>query len=71
MQGGIGVFSLGAVLGLVLGRGAEFGVQVLPWGTLLALGLFLGSRLGQGSWRVIYWTVGGLGGVLFLIGWLG
>ncbi len=68
---GIGVFFLGAVLGLVLGRGSEFGVRVLPWGALLALGLFLGSRLGQGSWRVIYWTVGGLGGVLFLIGWFG
>lgn len=68
---GMGVFFLGGVLGLVLGRGWGFGIHVLPWGVLLGLGLFLGSRLGQGSWRWILWTVSGLCGLIFLIGWIG
>lgn len=68
---GLGVFFLGGVLGLVIGRGWAFGVHVLPWAVLVALGLLLGSRLGQGSWRWILWVVSGLCGVIFLIGWIG
>jgi PTS system mannose-specific IID component len=67
----MGIFFLGAVLGLVLGRGWAFGIHVLPWSVLLGLGLFLGSRLGQGSWRWILWGVSGLCGLIFLIGWIG
>jgi PTS system mannose-specific IID component len=68
---GVGVFFLGGVLGLVIGRGWGFGIHVLPWAALVAVGLVLGSRLGQGSWRWILWTVSGLCGVIFLIGWIG
>jgi mannose/fructose/N-acetylgalactosamine-specific phosphotransferase system component IID len=68
---GIGVFFLGGVLGLVIGRSWGFGIQVLPWGVMVTMGLFLGSRLGQGSWRWILWTVSGLSGAIFLIGWFG
>lgn len=68
---GMGTFFLGAVLGLVLGDGWAFGIHVLPWGILVGLGLVLGSRLGQGSWRGILWTVSGICGVIFLIGWIG
>ncbi len=68
---GMGIFFLGAVLGLILGRGWSFGIHVLPWGVLVGLGLLLGSRLGQGSWRGILWTVSGVCGAIFLIGWIG
>lgn len=68
---GTGVFLLGGVLGLVIGRGWAFGTPVLPWGMLLGMGLFVGSRLGQGSWKWILWSVSGLCGAIFLIGWIG
>jgi len=68
---GTGVFLLGGVLGLVIGRGWAFGTHVLPWGMLLGMGLFVGSRLGQGSWKWILWSVSGLCGAIFLIGWIG
>jgi len=68
---GTGVFLLGGVLGLVIGRGWGFGIHVLPWGVLLGIGLFVGSRLGQGSWRWILWAISGLCGAIFLIGWIG
>jgi PTS system mannose-specific IID component len=68
---GMGIFFLGAVLGLVLGEGWAFGIHVLPWGVLVGLGLFLGSRLGQGSWRGVFWLVSGLCGAIFIIGWIG
>ena len=64
------VFFLGSVLGLVIGRGWTFGVSVLPWGAMVGLGLILGSRLGQGSWRWTLWAVSGLCGAIFLIGWI-
>ena len=68
---GMGVFFLGGVLGLVIGRGWAFGVHVFPWAALVGAGLVLGSRLGQGSWRWILWSVSGLCGAIFLFGWLG
>lgn len=67
---GMAIFLLGAVLGLVIGRGWSFGIHVLPWAALMAFGLFAGSRLGQGSWRWILWTISGLCGAMFLVGWL-
>lgn len=66
----MGIFLLGGVLGLVIGRGQAFGAQLLPWAVLVALGLFLGSRLGQGSWRGVLWAVAGLWGAVFLVGWI-
>ena len=68
---GMAVFLLGGVLGLVIGRGATYGIHVLPWLVLVGVGVFVGSRLGQGSWRGILWTVSGLCGGIFLIGWMG
>jgi PTS system mannose-specific IID component len=67
---GMGVFFLGAVLGLVLGRGWAFGIHVLPWGALVGVGMFIGSRLGQGSWRWIMWMVSAVCGGIFFIGWI-
>ena len=68
---GLAIFFLGGVLGLVLARGGSLGIQVLPWAALLGFGLLVGSRLGQGSWRWILWTVSGLCGAIFLFGWIG
>ena len=66
----LGVFLLGGVLGLLVARGWGIGFEVLPWVGLVGLGLFLGSRLGQGSWRGILWAVSGVCLFFFLIGWI-
>jgi hypothetical protein len=70
---GAGVFLLGGVVGLALGRG--WGMADWPL-LLLALaggvwGFWLGSLLGQRGWRWTFWGISGAIVLIFLVGWLG
>ncbi len=68
----LAVFLLGASFGLALSRGwAHYGPQALGWGALMGIGVFLGGRIGESSWK---WAIRGAGviiGLFFMIGWIG
>jgi len=70
---GVGVFFLGALVGLSLAWSwSRLDGPLL----LLALtggiwGLWLGNLVGQRGWRLTYWAVSIAIGVCFLVGWIG
>ncbi len=69
----VGVFLMGGLVGLVLGRSWAGG----SWPVLLlgvaggTWGFWLGSLIGQKAWRWAYWGISGAIGVVFLVGWFG
>lgn len=68
---GIGVSLLAAVAGLVLAKGLKADLEVGLWIGPAALGLWLGSRVGQKAFKPLVRGVTALMIVIFLAGWLG
>jgi mannose/fructose/N-acetylgalactosamine-specific phosphotransferase system component IID len=69
----IGVFLLGGSAGLALGRGWEMeGWAIfLLWVTGCVWGFWIGSLLGQRSWKWIFWGVSAAIGGVLTAGWFG
>jgi len=68
-----GVFLLGGLVGLTMGRGWVFESWPL---LLLAVagciwGFWLGGLVGQKGWRWTFWGISGAIGFFFLVGWIG
>jgi PTS system mannose-specific IID component len=67
----IGVFLLGGAVGLALQRGfAEGGWALfLLWATGCVWGLWIGSVVGQKSWKWAFWGVSVAIGLVLMVGW--